>query len=136
MNKVSAKTHKLDNDQKNIQLKSGHNLVPAHKSKYDPATPSNCVTCELHFNENHLLFECKSLELFQTNLKTMITNTLSFHCHNFPRISVELLLGEGDTSLEAVFYLFIYLFTYFSFCIILSRYGKRKRKKVCIQFHC
>ena len=83
-----------------FRLKSSHNLLPAHKSKYDLATPSNCLTCETPFNENHLLFECKNLQLLQNNLKTMITITLSFHCHNSPRISLEHLLGEWDTSLE------------------------------------
>ena len=84
-----------------FQLKSGHNLLPAHKSKYDLATPSNFVTCETPFNEHHLLFECKNLHLLLTNSKAMITNTLSFHYQNCPRISLELLLGEGDTCLEA-----------------------------------
>ena len=84
-----------------FRLKNGHNLLPAHKSKYDLATPSNCLTCETPFNEHHLLFECKNLQLLQTNLKTIITNTPFFHYHNSPRISLELLLGERDTSLEA-----------------------------------
>ena len=81
--------------------KSSHNLLPAHKSKYDLATPSNCLTFQTPFNEHHLLFECKNLQLLQNNLKTMITNTLSFHYHNSPRINLELFLGEGDTSSEA-----------------------------------
>ena len=84
-----------------FRLKSSHNLSPAHKSKYDLATPSNCLTYETGFNEHHLLFECKNLWLLQNNLKTMITNTLSFHYHNSPRINLELLLSEVDTSLEA-----------------------------------
>ena len=84
-----------------FRLKSSHNLLPAHKSKYDLATPSNCLTYQTPFNEHHPLFECKNLQLLQNNLKTMITNTLSFHYHNSPRISLELLLGEEDTSLEA-----------------------------------
>ena len=74
-----------------FRLKSSHNLLPAHKSKYDLATPSNCLTCETPFNEHHLLFECKNLQLLQNNLKTMISNTLSFHYHNSPRIILELL---------------------------------------------
>ena len=52
-----------------FRLKSGNNLLPAHKSKYDLATPSNYVTCETPFNEHHLLFECNNLQLLQTNLK-------------------------------------------------------------------
>ena len=84
-----------------FRLKSSHNLLPAHRSKYDLGTPSNCLTCETPFSEHHHLFEYKNLQLLQNNLKTMITNTLSFHYHNSPRISLELLLGEGDTSLEA-----------------------------------
>ena len=86
---------------KKFRLKSGHNLLLAHKSKYDLASPSNCVTCETPFNEHHLLFECKSLQLLQSNLKAMIPNTLSFHYHNSIRISLELLLVEGDTCFEA-----------------------------------
>ena len=82
-----------------FRLKSGCNLFPAHKSKYDLATPSNCVTCETPFSEHHLLFECENLHLLQTNLKAMITNILPFHYHNYQRISLELLLGEGDTCL-------------------------------------
>ena len=35
--------------------------------------------------------------------KIMITKTLSFDYHNSPRISLEVLLGEEDTSLEAAF---------------------------------
>ena len=101
MKKIFAKTHKLKSDQKIFIVKSSHNLLPEHKSKYDLAIPSNCLTCETPFNEHYLLFECKNLMLLQNNLKTMITNTLSFHYHNSPRISLELLLGEGDTSLEA-----------------------------------
>ena len=77
-------------------LKSGHILLPAHKPKYDLATPSNCVTCGTSFNEHHLLVECKNLELFHTNLKTMITNTPYFHYQNSPKVSMKLLLGEGD----------------------------------------
>ena len=50
-----------------FRLKSGHNLLPAHKSKYDLATPLNRVTCETPFNEHHLLFECKNFQLLQTN---------------------------------------------------------------------
>ena len=84
-----------------FRLKSGHNLLPAHKSKYDLTKSSNCVTCETPFNEHDLLFECKNLQLLRTNLKAMIKNTLSFHYHNYPRISTKLLLCEGDTSLEA-----------------------------------
>ena len=48
------------------------------------------------FNEHHLLFECKNFQLFQTTLKTMTTDTLSFHYCNCPIIK-----GEGDTSLAA-----------------------------------
>ena len=33
----------------------------------------------------------------------MITNNLSFHYYNFPGTSLELILGEEDTSLEAAF---------------------------------
>ena len=92
-----------------FRLKSSHNLLPAHKSKYDLATPSNCLTCETPFNEHHLLFECKILQLLQNNLKTMITYSLSFHYHHSQRISLEFPLGnslfcsftERDTSLEA-----------------------------------
>ena len=62
-----------------FRLKSGHNLLPARKSKYDLATPSSCVTCEMPFNEHHLLFEGKNLQLLQHILKTMITNILFFH---------------------------------------------------------
>ena len=82
------------------RLENGYNLLPADKSKYTLATLSNCATCETPFNEHHLLVRCESLELFQTNLKTMITNTLYFHYQNFLRITLELLLGEGGTSLE------------------------------------
>ena len=84
-----------------FRLKSSHNLLPAHKSKYDLATPSNCLTSETPFNEHHLLFKGKNLQLLQNNLKIMIINTLSFHYYNSPRIMLELLLGEGDNSLEA-----------------------------------
>ena len=55
-----------------FRLKSSHNLLPAHKSKYDLATPSNCVACEMPFIEHHLLIKYKNL-----------------------------LLGEGDTPMEA-----------------------------------
>ena len=79
-----------------FRIKSCHNLLPAYKSKYDPVTPSQCVTCEMPFNEHHLLFECKNFQLFQTTLKTMTTDTLSFHYCNCPIIK-----GEGDTSLAA-----------------------------------
>ena len=79
---------------KKFRLESGHNLLPAHKSKYDVATPSNCITCEIPFNECYLLVEWKNLELFQTNLTTVIANTLSFHYHNSPRVSLKLRWGE------------------------------------------
>ena len=46
-----------------FRLKSGLNLLPAHKSRYDLATLSNFVTCETPFNEYYLLFECKNLQL-------------------------------------------------------------------------
>ena len=84
-----------------FRLKSGHNLLLAHESKYYLGTPSHCVTCETPINEHHLLFECKKLQLLQTNLKAIISNTLSFHYHNSPSIGLEPLLGEGDTCLEA-----------------------------------
>ena len=84
-----------------FRLKSSHNLLPAHKSMYHLAAPSNRLICETPFNKHHLLFECKNLQLLQNNLKTMMTNTLSFHYHNSPRISFELLLGERNTSFEA-----------------------------------
>ena len=46
-----------------LRLKSGHSLLPAHKSKNDPY----CVTCVTPFKEHHLLFECKNLQLLQSN---------------------------------------------------------------------
>ena len=62
--------------------------------------PFQTVTCETSFNGDHLLFECKNLQLLQNNLRAMITKTLSFHYHNSQRINLELLLGEGDTFFE------------------------------------
>ena len=35
--------------------------------------------------------------------KIMITTNLSFHYYNFPGTSLELILGEEDTSLETAF---------------------------------
>ena len=99
---------------KTFRLKSGHNLLPAHKSKYDQATPSNCVTCETPFNEDHLLLECENFQLLQTSLKAMITNILYFHYHNSQRISLELLLGEGDTCLKAALEIRYLLFEFLS----------------------
>ena len=69
--------------------------------KYDLTNPSNYVASETPFNKHHFLFECKTFQLLQITLKTMCTNFLSFHYHNSPKISLELLLGKGDTSLEA-----------------------------------
>ena len=80
-----------------FRLKSGHSLLPAHKSKTDPY----CVICVTPFKEHHLLLECKNLQLLQPTLLTMITNTLFFHYDNSPMISFQLFLDEGDTSLEA-----------------------------------
>ena len=39
----------------------------------------------------------------------MITNTLSFDYHNSSRISLEVLLGEENTSLEEAFEKALYL---------------------------
>ena len=41
----------------------------------------------------------------------MATNTLSFRNHNSPTISLELVLGEGDSSLEAALEILACLFT-------------------------
>ena len=50
-----------------IKLSTAHNLLPAHaKLKYDLQAPSNCVTRETPFNEPHLWFECKNLQLQET----------------------------------------------------------------------
>ena len=54
-----------------FRLKSGYNLLPARKSKYDLAIPPNCVTCETPFNDNHLLLNAKTLK---NNLKKITKN--------------------------------------------------------------
>ena len=51
----------------------------------------------------------------------MITDTLSFHCHNSPGISFEVLLCEGDTSLEVALKIRYLLCEFFSLPDIQDR---------------
>ena len=106
-----------------FRLKSGHNLLPAYKSKYDLATPSNYVTCEMPLNEHHLLFECKNHQLLQTNLKAMITNNLSFQLGTLEAaLEIRYILYEfliPYVCLRFKRYIYFYLFIYLFICLLI-----------------
>ena len=91
---------------------------PASKQiKFNPTENPNCAECAVKYDKFHLLMNCKKLELYQTNLKAMINDTIQMHCDK-PVIM--------NFSLEKPFYLtereklirsfLVYICIYLCFC--------------------
>ena len=77
-----------------FRLKTGHNLLPAHRCKIDKSIDPLCPTCKKIFDEYHLFFNCHDLELYQTNLLQIARDTLSMYYDEDITINLEVLLGE------------------------------------------
>ena len=81
-----------------LWLKCGHNLLSANKSRFDTTENRNCAECGARYDKFHLLMNCKNLDLYQNNLKTMVNDTLQMHCDTSVTMNMNIL---GETILPA-----------------------------------
>ena len=84
-----------------FRLKCGHNLHPGYKLKFDPTENMNYAKCWIKYDKFHLLINGKKLELYDTNLKVMVNDTLQMHCDKPVTMNMEFLLGENILPEEA-----------------------------------
>ena len=84
-----------------FQLKCGHNPFPENKSRVDPTVKPNCAECGVKYDKFHLLMNCKSLDLYQNNLKVMVNDTLQMHSDKSVTMNMNILPGETILSEKA-----------------------------------
>ena len=75
-------------------FKCDHNLLPANKYRFGTTENPNCAECGVRSDKFHPLMNCKNLDLYQNNLKTMVNDTLPMHCDKSVTMNMNILLGE------------------------------------------
>ena len=96
-----------------LWLKCGHNLLSANKSRFDTTENPNCAEFGVRYDKFHLLMNCKNLDLYQNNLKTMVNDTLQMHCDTSVTMNMNI-LGETILPAEAALTIRTFLRDFFS----------------------
>ena len=84
-----------------FRLKCGHNLLSASNSRFDATENPNYAECGVKYDMFHLLMNCKDLDLYQNNLKTMVNDTLQMHCDKSVTMNTNILLEETVLQAQA-----------------------------------
>ena len=87
------------------------NLILVSKSKLDSTENPNCAECEVKYDKNHLLMNCK---IYQNNLKTKVNDTIQIHCDKSVKMKMDMLHAKIIQTEEAALIIKTFLIEFLS----------------------